>query len=198
VLKFKKKSSGAKGLKFKTESDALCSECCTECKLQIVIRQISCFGVQSLTKYTRYSMSRSGTSSDMQCNPYQNNLSVITHDAIPLQLIWMSRLRQHTYHATPRFGFPSQLHISSPLPSPALLVRNKFPSTSRRIQMRQRLMAPLLCVSASNLFTVRITELQHVAWSHSDDYYTDHRDSRLMLKYKGEIHFESYCTIRIS
>jgi len=39
--------------------------------------------------------------------PCQNNLCVITHDAIPLKLIWMLRLRQHTYHAAPQFEFPS-------------------------------------------------------------------------------------------
>jgi len=34
-------------------------------------------------------------------------------------------------------------------------------------------MVSLLSVSASNPFAVRIPDLQHVAWSHSDDYYTD-------------------------
>jgi len=39
--------------------------------------------------------------------PCQNNPCVITHDTIPLKLIWMLRLRHHTYHAAPQFEFPS-------------------------------------------------------------------------------------------
>ena len=39
--------------------------------------------------------------------PCYNTLCVITHDAMPPKLIWMLRLRQHTYHAAPQFEFPS-------------------------------------------------------------------------------------------
>ena len=43
-------------------------------------------------------------------------------------------------------------------------------------------MVALLSVSAANLFAVRITDLQHVAWSNSDDYYTDPSGFELNIK----------------
>jgi len=107
--------------------------------------------------------------------PCQNNLCVITHarrDPAETHLDVTSSPAHISCGTTIRIPI-AQLHISSSLIPSVLLVRNKFPSTSQRIQMRQRLMVPLLSVCASNIFAVRITDLQHVAWSHCDDYYTD-------------------------
>jgi hypothetical protein len=106
--------------------------------------------------------------------PCQNNLCVTTHDAILLKLIWILRLRQHTYHAAPQFEFPSHSCTSRlPLFPPSSWFVISFLPPHREFKWGKDLWFLFSLSLASNPFAVRNTDLQHVAWSHGDDYYTD-------------------------